>query len=233
VRFFGGDGAELLARRDGVYAADALAERMLQALAVAERPGPRYLALAAEELARTPLERAVFAMACFWRGEGVLGSIGGVRSVRAAWLDGREVVEVAYDPGRLAFAELLTLARNEGCAERLWVERGPRLDLARERLGGAAKELTEEPRPAEASDLAHDLSAAGLAWLPLTPLQRVRVNARLSERRPFEEWLAPWQRELLERGRARVRTLGDLAPPAQPQGLWAYRAELERRLAQR
>lgn len=233
MRFFDGEGRELLARQDGVVAADALAGRLTAALEAAGRPVPRYLALAAEELARAPLERAVFAMACFWRGEGVLGSITGVRSVRAAWLEGHEVVEVAYDPARLPFPDLLGLARDEGCAERVWVERGPRLAAARTRLGEKAAELADEPRPARASDREYYLKEAGLAWLPLTPLQRVRANARLASGRACDDWLAPAQRSLLERGRARSRALQGLLPPDDPAALWSYRADLERRLAGR
>lgn len=62
VRFFSADGKELLERRDGVYRADALTERLVQALEAAGEKTPPYLALARAELRQTAFERAVFAM---------------------------------------------------------------------------------------------------------------------------------------------------------------------------
>lgn len=230
VRFLASDGSELLPRADGVYAAHALAGRMIAALEAAKRPVPGYLVLAREELSPEPLERAVFAMACFWHGEGALGAVDGVRATRAGWLEGREVVEVEYSPARLPLAELLKLARTEGCAERVWVESGARLDLAREALGDAARERVQAPQPAKSSDHERSLRAAAHFWLPLTPLQRTRINARLSSGREAADLLSPSQRGLLERVRAKGDELRGLTPPLELSELWRYRAELERRL---
>jgi hypothetical protein len=235
VRFFDPEGRELLARADGVFAADALAGRMCDALIAAKQAVPGYLALAREELARDPLERAVFAMGCFWRGEGVLGSIPGVRSTRAGHLEGHEVVEVEYAPSRVPFLELLEKARAEGCAERAWVERGERLAAARSVLGEDARELVEAPRPASENDHEYYLRGSPCRFLPMTPLQRVRVNALLAGARAADAWLSPSQRALLERierMESRSNSLRGLAPPLELSELWPYRAELEKRLAE-
>lgn len=231
VRFFAPDGRELLARAEGVYAADALAERMSVALTEARRPIPGYLGLACEELAREPLERAVFAMACFWHGEGVLGSISGVRSTRAGFLEDREVVEVEYSPARIPFVDLLRLTRSEGCAKRVWVESGERLTAARAVLGEDARELVTAPRPADGSDHEYYLRDSPYALLPLTPLQRVRINALLGSARAAEGWLSPSQTSLLERVKAKGDALRGLEPPLEVSELWRYRAKLESRLA--
>ncbi len=230
VRFFATDGSELVPRAAGVYSADAFAGRLVAALAGATRPVPGYLSLAREELSPEPLERAVLAMGCFRRGEGVLGSIPGVRATRAGWLEGREVVEVEYAPERLPFEQLLELARAEGCAERAWVEGAERLASARKALGDAARELVGAPRPAQASDHEYYLRSSPYAYLPLTPLQRVRINARLASAREAEDLLSPAQRELLARVRQKQDQLRGLTPPLELSELWRYRAELERRL---
>jgi hypothetical protein len=230
VRFFAPDGRELLARKEGVYAADAVAERLGAALSEAKRPAPGYLTLAREELAREPLERAVFAMHCFWQGEGVLGSIAGVRSTRPGHLDGHEVVEVEYAPARIPFAELLELARTGGCADLAWVERGERLEAARAVLGEGARELGTPPQPAKESDHEYYLKESPCSLLPLTPLQRVRINAHLGSSRAAEDWLSPSQQALLARVKAKRDGLRGLAPPREVSELWRYRAELESRL---
>jgi hypothetical protein len=198
VRFFsaakgGTPGRELLPRREGVWAAGALAGRLEEALRAAERPVPGWLALAVEELAPGPFERAVLAMPCFWRGEAVLGSLAGVRTVRAAFLEGHEVVDLTYDPGRLPLAQLLARASSEGCAARAWVPPAA-LAAARAEIGERALPLRTEPRVAPDSDHEHDLARSPLRGLALTPLQRVRVNAWLGNGRDPSEWLTPAQR---------------------------------------
>lgn len=198
VRFFaagedGAPGRELLPRRDAVWDGQAVAERVIAALRAAERPVPRWLDLAVEELAPGPFARAVLAMPCFWRGEAVLGSIAGVRSVRAGHLDGNEVVDLTYDPARLPLRELLTLAATEGCAVRVWVPAGS-LAVARAEVGDRARLLDVEPRVAAGSDHEHDLARSPLRNLALTPLQRVRVNAWLGNGRDPAEWLTAAQR---------------------------------------
>jgi len=230
LRFFSDGGKELLPRSDGVYAPGAVAARLCKALQAAGRPVPAYLRLAAEELDAGPGERAVFSMACFWRGEGVLGSIQGVRSTRAGRLAGREVVEVEYAPERVSFSELLTLAHTEGCADRVWVPRGARLEEARRVLGRNAGELDEEPRPAAADDHEYYLRRSPYGLLPLTPLQRVRVNARLADARDAQDLLSPDQRALLARVRDRGLRPDGSEPPTDVEGAWRYRAELEARL---
>jgi hypothetical protein len=63
VRFFDGAGKELLERRDGVWAAGELADRMVRALETARAEVPGYLRIVRDELAESAWERAVFAMA--------------------------------------------------------------------------------------------------------------------------------------------------------------------------
>ena len=118
ARFFAPDGAELLPRKDRVWSSGAVAGRVLAALEANDRKVPAYLKLAAEELREVDVERAVFAMRCFWQGEAALGGKEGVRATRAGWLAGLEVVEVLSDPERIAYANLVRAAQSFDCAER-------------------------------------------------------------------------------------------------------------------
>ena len=86
------------------------------------------------------------------------------------------------------------------------------------------------PRPAPESDHEYYLKGTPFAVLPLTPLQRVRINAFLASGRRGEDWLSPAQRALLERVKEKRSELTGLEPPRDVQELWRYRAELEKRL---
>jgi len=233
LRLFGPDGRELLPRSTVLGGEHGLAERLVAALEAAGRAVPRYLRLVVEETSRAPLERAVFAVPCFWEGEAELGRLEGVQETRVGWLDGREVVEVLYDPARLGFGELLRRASRVGCANVVFVADEERLAVARE--AGVRADATDPViAPAKASDAKFHLAQSRLRWLPLTPLQATRVNAALDAHESPAELLSPRQRELLRRIDAALANdpaaLEGLAPPAALDALADYAARLRERL---
>lgn len=216
VRFLGADGRDLLPRRDRIWSAGGIAERMVSALEAAHRPVPAYLALLARELSPDRLRTATFAMGCYWEGEARLGAIEGVVGTRAGWLDGREAVEVRFDPEVIGAEGLVRAAETAGC--RVAADGGP-------------------AREADASDRKYYLARSDLRWLPLTPAQAAKVNAALRFDRSPDPWLSPRQRRRAEQIRAALAAdplaLEGLAPPRDPAGLSAYDRSLRERLAAR
>ena len=83
VRILSSAGEALAPRVSENYAIPGLTGAMLTALKAANRPIPGYLQLLHDETdARVRgVQRATFAMHCFWEGEAVLGAIPGVRQV--------------------------------------------------------------------------------------------------------------------------------------------------------
>jgi len=172
-----------------------------------------------------------------------LGLIDGVLGTHSAWIGPHEVVEVTYDPRRVAYGELLETAIERGCASRAWVRAGDaRLDAARAALGDLAEPLEVEPRAARASDQLYYLGLSPLRFVPLTPLQATRVNGALGLRVMGVEgpepsrFLSPRQRALAGRiERALDRdggALDSLARPPSREALASYAARLEARLAE-
>ena len=119
-------------------------------------------------------------------------------------------MRVTYDESRLPYAQLVRAARQRQC------------DVRNGRV-------TSERR-AGGSDHLHALAASPLRWLPLTPMQAMRVNAALAAGGNGLEFLSPRQRELAQRtaslATAASRRLARLARPDDVDGLVAY----ERRL---
>jgi hypothetical protein len=233
VRFFAPDGKELVERRDGVYGADALAERMIAALERARRPVPRTLALAHQELAPAELERALFGMPCFWHGQAQLGRLAGVRSARVGFLEGREAVEVRFDPAHTSYEVLVRAAQRAGCTQSVWAVDEEQRRVAQDVLGAPVAPARGELVPSPADELYH-LERSALRHLPLTPLQALRVNAALEAGEDAGAWLTPGQHELLERVRVALagesRQLEGLSRPAALEELAGYAAALEARL---
>ena len=244
VRFFAPDGDELLQRKDHVWDAEPLAARMIAALAAAEHPVPGYLTLAHEELREDGLAQAVFSMACFWKGEAAYGGQPGVHSTRAGWLDGREVVEVTYDPELLPFQDLLAAGLADSCADRVWVADPAQQAQARDLLGGhvavAVRDGDDVASDAKTSDQKFYLRRSAMNHLPLTPLQATRANALLAPdadgdtAQALAEILSPRQRALLTAIEATLSkkpaALDGLERPDALADLPGYEADLERRL---
>jgi hypothetical protein len=234
LRFFGPDGKELLPRRDRLWKEHEVAARMTAALESAGRAAPGYLKLAAEEVEPTSLARAVFAMACFWKGEAALGGLAGVKATRAGFLDGREVVEVRYDPRALELATLLREAKKLGCLEAVYLEDERQLEIGRNAVGERAIRMDEEVEDAPASDQLYHLGRSPLRFLPLTALQATRVNSAIESGTDVQRLLSPRQVKLLARVKAKLSVDGSafdgLKRPARTEELSSYASELEKRL---
>lgn len=234
LRFFGHDGKELLPRRDRVWREHEVSARMIAALEAAGRAVPGYLRLAAEETDPGALERAVFAMACFWKGEASLGGLAGVKSTRAGFLEGREVVEVRYDPRALEFQSLVREAKKLGCLEAVYVDDEKRLGLAKNGVGERAGRLVEDVEDAPASDQLYHLGRSPLRFLPLTAFQAMRVNSALESGRDVHGLLSPRQVGLLARVKAKLalegRAFEGMTRPTRREDLASYAIELEKRL---
>lgn len=214
VRFLSADGTELLPRRDRIWSAGGVVERMTAALQAAGRPVPAYLSLLGSEMAADRLRTAVFAMSCYWEGEARLGAMDGVVSTRAGWLDGSEAVEVRFDPAIVGEEDLARHAESAGC---------------RTAPAGASA------RDAKDSDRKVYLARSELRHLPLTPAQAAKVNAALRFGDRPAPWLSPRQLRLADALRAALsadpHALDGLEAPDDADALPAYDRALRERLA--
>jgi hypothetical protein len=172
VRFLGADGKELLPRRDGIFDAHGIANRMIDALAAAKQPVPGYLRVARDE-SNPARAVAVFAMHCFWEGEAALGSLEGVVRTKSAFVGDAEVVEVTYLPAVLSSESLTKAAQAKSCRP----------------------VVATALRDAPVGDQQHALAGTPFAALTLSPMQRTRVHAALSLGTDPMVWLTPSQAE--------------------------------------
>ena len=211
VRFLDAQGKDVIARKDGVFDAGDVGARMIATLEAAKRPVPAYLRLAVSELRAARAEKATFAMACYWEGESQLGALDGVLATRTGSLEGREVVEVLFDPAVVSLADLGKKAAAAGCAS----------------IAGNARDASH-------SDQKYYLERSPLRFLPLTPLQATRINSALRFGRDGSEWLGPREQALAKRIEqvlaAKPGALDDLARPDSLPDLAEYEARLSERL---
>lgn len=94
--------------------------------------------------------------------------------------------------------------------------------------------LEGDVRDAKASDQLYYLSKSSLRWLPLTSVQKVRVNAALGSKKDPTRFLSPGQRQLAKqlaaKGPAVQKKLAKLRPPTDPYRWAQYLSDLRKRL---
>ena len=129
VRIVTAEETALVPRISGDYSRGGLVRAMVKSLRQAKRPVPKWLSELSGELSAVKSERAVFAMYCFWSGEGCLGRLQGVLSSRTGFAGGHEVVELRYDPDQISHGDLLKAGR--GCFDQALTENATQLAAAK------------------------------------------------------------------------------------------------------
>lgn len=231
VRFLDAGGNDLLAREDGLYSAHEIAQRMVEALERARRPVPPYLSLALDETHLAGRRVATFGMFCFWEGEARLGAIDGVLETHAVQMPEGEAVRVTYDHTRLPFARLVAEAERRGCADRVYARDTEELETARRIVGSRARRSDERASEPGPGDHRHALGRSSLRFLPLTPMQAMRVNSALAEGTDPRRLLSPRQwalaASLATASAAERAHLAEIAPPADLDAWPAYAARVD------
>ncbi len=159
-------------------------------------------------------------------------------SMKAGWLDKKEVVEVLFDPKVTSYARLLEQARCVKDPSTAYVYDGKDFVVAKKAIGADAVLTKSAARVAKDSDQKYYLRQTPYGVLPLTELQAVRLNAIVGDKKTKKDprtLLSPWQIRLLDRVnkqfKAKRKRLAALTPPRDPNRFASYTAELERVLA--
>ncbi len=190
---------------------------------------------AADPGAPTGYETARFSMYCYWVGEATVGTVPGVVASRIGHVDGKEIVEVTYDPARTDVGELARALERQNSFDSL--------------LASSPGEKTEAERHLDSSDIAssrgkphfiaskHTLRVRhpDLYYLGLSEEQAIALNAWSHFGGPMPDVLGPEQQRMRLQIREKLRHDEPRRPD--PDGsrsgetLAEYRRELEAWLA--
>jgi len=181
VRIVDADGKNLGNRLAGNYSARGLYDAIGRVQLKTGRPVPGYLeALGRELTADTDAEEAFYQMYCFWSGEHHLGNHDGVLTTEPGFLNGHEVVKITYDPARTNTGELADYAAGKDF---------------KPVKGGA------DYRPAK-KDHYYQLKQTDFIYLPLTEVQKTKLNAAYGRGADMEAYLSPKQLKYYRRIKA-------------------------------
>ena len=196
VRIVDTNKKDLIPRLNRNYSAAGLVDAMVRALDVHNRVAPKYLELLHEELQaqNNGLETATFAMYCFWTGEKNLGQMGGVISTKAGFMDGKEVVQVQYDPSQVSYENLVQSAQKVRCNSHTYTENATQ-KAAAEKLVGKDKVSNVSTFRAD-REPKYYLGKTHFKYVPMTRLQAARANSLIAQGTSPNEVLSPRQIEL-------------------------------------
>lgn len=188
---------ELTRRLAGDYSPGGFSGALIEALETAGKHVPPYLYTLHSEFAAEGLtETALVSMFCFWQGEVDLGGIKGVIATRSGFMQGREVVEVSYNPDILSYAQLLREAKKHDCADTVFPLNNEQRKIAVRLFGN--NRVKENSSFREDNGLKYYLSKSPYRFVPMTLYQQVLVNRAVYSGENPQLYLSAGQIELFE-----------------------------------
>lgn len=188
VRIVNADGQNLVERVAGNYSTKGLYNSMVEALESQKKEVPNYFKLYGQEINATgSIKEKTYQMYCFWTGEKYLGEKEGVLQAESGFAGGAEVVKVKYDASILKEADLTTYAKN----------------------GDNSPSSASNFRFSEKDHLYY-LKHSEFKYLPLTNLQKTKINSALGLKQNGDKYLSPKQLKWLKMNFSEVLYLKDI-----------------------
>jgi len=171
VRIVNEKGDDLVTRIAGKYSVEGVVEGMVTALEKTIKGAPEYIKLLHEESASSnkKLAESYYSMYCFWSGEGHLGNQDGVVETSPGFMNGHEVVKVIYDVKKLSEKKLEAHAKEAKCRP----------------IAKSSFRIDKDPQ--------YYLKKSKYSRLPLTPMQRTKINSAIAHGKNPETYLSPSQ----------------------------------------
>jgi hypothetical protein len=171
VHIVDSEGSNIIPRLSSNYTLAGLSTWMTNALIKVKGKAPVYLQLLTDELTaqQKGVEKTTYSMYCFWTGEALFGKLNGVVKTTAGYEGGKEVVVVEYNASVISKAELDKIAQNHKCNV------------------SAGNNFRPDATPK------YYLSNSVYKEIPMTEIQKCRVNSALGEGQDPKVFLSPRQ----------------------------------------
>ena len=197
IRVVGSDQQDILPRLNANYTPYGLVAYIIEALEKIKRPVPEYLSLVAQELKADEATRSktTLSMFCFWTGEKELGKLEGVVHTEAGFMNGREVVNVFYNPEIIGLDKIIEEGQSTQCADEVYVKDARDENVAQKMVGKsrvkASKSFKMDREPK------YYLSRTLYKYLPMSPIQAVKANALVGQQKDPQYIFSTRQLQLL------------------------------------
>jgi len=193
VRILNAKGKDIVKRHSGAYDPAQVVITIQNALLASNQVTPNYLDLLQTELSDST-EEAILSMYCFWTGEREIGSMKGVATTQAGYMNGTEVVKVNYDPSQISYEELVNESSKKSCADRVYT------DDKREKKIAADNNISTKSISKYRVDKQdkYYLSQTDYQSIPMLAVQATKANALIAKRQSPADILSPRQLAILD-----------------------------------
>lgn len=174
VRIVNEEGKDMVDRLVGNYSVSGLYDAMIVALKAENKGVSEYVKLLGMELAAErskTINENYFKMHCFWTGQQHLGRLDGVLLTQPGFMNGNEVVKVKYDEAIISEQELNVYASKASCT---------------------AVSKDKSYRVANKDEHFY-LKQTNYKYLPLSELQKTKINSALGAEKSGTKYLSPKQ----------------------------------------
>jgi copper chaperone CopZ/thioredoxin-related protein len=186
VRIVDKKGKDIIPRLGSSYSPGYVTEGIVSALQQMGKPIPEYLNLLSSELNNYEPEELVLSMYCFWSGEKLLGSIPGVTSTEAGFMNGHEVVKVTYDPSIINDNTLIEKAKKGQCADEVFDNNKKFKNIS----------VRKKSKYRKDKETKYYLYHSPYKAVPMTSMQQLKANTELSRGGDITYLLSPRQLSL-------------------------------------
>lgn len=184
-------------RLAGQYSVEAVSKFLIEGLISTGREVPVFLALYSDaiEAESAGIKYVFVATPCFWSGEIAMSDLDGVVSTEAGWMNGREVVKVGYNSKRTNYQHVLNHAVSKGCLSKVYTENQTEMKIAIDVVG--TEKASSVGKYSQDRDTKYYLQKSKFKGLDLEEIQKVKINACLTENRDCTVYLSPQQKQAL------------------------------------
>jgi len=190
VRIVDSKGDDLIPRQPDFRNTSLLLSTMRDGIIRSGHQVPGYFDILREEVAANEsmqLDEVYFSMYCFWSGEKEISAIPGVIQTEAGYMHGKEVVKVSYRKDQVSLDDLFTRSNKVGCADEIYGAVNKETNLQIKPKGKYSKDKEDK----------YYLYQSEYKAIPMSPLQKTKVNHLLAHNKKVEDILSPRQLSLL------------------------------------
>ncbi|MEP7196702.1 MAG: VPGUxxT family thioredoxin-like (seleno)protein, type 2 [Saprospiraceae bacterium] len=175
-------------RLSGNYTRLGLLSRINSALLKKNLTLPKYLKLLEEEFIAESvgIKTAYVGMYCFWSGEKCYAQAKGVVATKAGYMNGSEVVQIAYNPNATTLEKILEHGEKMQCADKIFKEAS--LPEVKTKISQKAQGQFRVDKESK-----YYIYNSNYKFLPMTELQASKINLALAENKSVDEFLSPRQ----------------------------------------
>ena len=188
VRIINWKEEDVITRISDDYSAITLCKKMKESLLKKNVSIPEFLNLLEIELSTKNTKEEFFTMYCFWSGEKKLGNINGVISTESGFINHKEVVKVKYNTTIIKKDVLIFKAQQKGFST-----------------------IESKHYKVSRKDLHYFLQHSNLKYIPLTEIQKTKINSAIGEEMPYKFFLSPQQLIWLEEINSSMEKSTDLS----------------------